>query len=68
METAKLEALHERDNILATGRHQLQQEQERVKQELRAELVTVAVAGAEKILKHSMNDADHAMLLSQWDL
>lgn len=65
LEEAKKLAIQERENILETGRAQLHQEFKRAKEELRTQVVTIAMQGAEKILQRAINDDDHKMLFEK---
>ncbi|BDM66193.1 ATP synthase subunit b [Shewanella sp. NFH-SH190041] len=57
VEEAKAEADAERAKIIAQGKAEIEAERNRVKEELRKQLATLAVTGAEKILERSIDEA-----------
>lgn len=63
------EAVHkanaERENILAIGRAELEAERNRLREELRKQVAVLAVAGAEKILQRSIDEAAHSDILEK---
>jgi F-type H+-transporting ATPase subunit b len=63
------EAVHkanaERENILAIGRAELEAERNRLREELRKQVAALAVAGAEKILQRSIDEAAHSDILEK---
>ena len=50
---------------MAAAKAEAEQQVTRAREELRAEVATLAVKGAEQILKREVNAAAHADLLSQ---
>ncbi|PIP79387.1 MAG: F0F1 ATP synthase subunit B [Gammaproteobacteria bacterium CG22_combo_CG10-13_8_21_14_all_40_8] len=65
VESAKGDAKIEADRIKAGAMAELDQEMNRAKESLRAQLAGLAVAGAEKILERSINAQDHQDLLNK---
>ena len=65
IDEAKRTAEAEKARILAEAKAEAQQEMQRAREELRAQVATLAVAGAEQILKREINPAVHAELLNQ---
>lgn len=57
VEEAKAEADAERAKIIAQGKAEIEAERNRVKEELRKQLATLAITGAEKILERSIDEA-----------
>lgn len=55
LDEAREEALTERQNILTQGEAELETERNRARDELRKQVATLAVIGAEKILERSIN-------------
>ena len=67
IENAKRQAIKERDILLASGEAKLLKEQGRVREELKNELVAIALAGAEKLIKRQLNAGDKTALFEQLD-
>ena len=65
VEEAKAQAQVEADRVKAMGLAQLEQDVVRAKDALRAQVASLAVAGAEKILGVEVNAEKHAALLQQ---
>jgi F-type H+-transporting ATPase subunit b len=65
IEEAKKVASDEAARILAAAKEDAEQQVNRAREELRAEVATLAVKGAEQILKREVNPAVHADLLNQ---
>jgi F-type H+-transporting ATPase subunit b len=65
IEEAKKNAAVEAARILAAAQADAEQQVARARDELRAQVATLAVKGAEQILKREVNPAAHAELLSQ---
>ena len=57
VDEAKTEATAERDKIIAQGYAEVEAERNRAKEELRQKVATLAIAGAEKILERSIDEA-----------
>jgi F-type H+-transporting ATPase subunit b len=65
VDEAKETARQEGDRLLVAAKTEIEQEKNRVKEALRAELSAVAIAGAEKILGAEIDASKHAKLLDQ---
>ena len=65
VEEAKAQAQVEADRVKAQGLAQLEQDIVSAKDTLRAQVASLAVAGAEKILHAEINAEKHAVLLQQ---
>ena len=63
VEEAKLTAVTESDRIKATAQAEMEQEVVTARESLRKEVSSVAVAGAEKILKREVDPKAHASIL-----
>lgn len=57
VEEAKTAAITERDKIIASGYTEVEAERNRAKEELRQKVAVLAIAGAEKILERSIDQA-----------
>lgn len=65
IEEAKKTAADEAGRIIAAAKADAEQQVTRAREELRGQVATLAVAGAEQILKREVNAAAHADLLNQ---
>lgn len=65
IEEAKAAAKIEGDRIVAGAKAEVEQEVFRAKESLRAQVASLAVSGAEKILRREVNAQAHADLLTQ---
>jgi F-type H+-transporting ATPase subunit b len=65
VEQAKAEAKAEADRIVAAAKAEIAQEIVRAKEDLRRQVSSLAVAGAEKILKREVDAKAHADLLAE---
>src|SRR5438477_6105547 len=65
LDEAKALAKAEADRILAAAKAEIDQQVVRAKETLREQVTTLAVAGAEKILRREVNAQTHAELLNQ---
>jgi len=65
VDEAKAEAQAEREKILAQGLAEIESERNRARDELRKQVATLAVIGAEKILERSIDKDVHAELLNK---
>ncbi len=65
IDQAREEALTERENILHQGMAELEAERNRARDELRKQVATLAVAGAEKILERSIDASAHKDILDK---
>lgn len=64
VEQAKAEASKEREQIVALGHEEVEQKRRKAKEELQNEVVTLAIASAEKLLGRVINEVDHKTLLN----
>lgn len=65
IEEAAEKANAEKDKILAAGHAEIESERNRAKEELRTQVATLAVVGAEKILERSIDAAEHSDILDK---
>lgn len=65
IEEAKKAAAEEAARIIANAKADAEQQANRAREELRGQVATLAVKGAEQILKREVNAAAHADLLNQ---
>lgn len=65
VDEAKGTARTEGERILTSARAEIEQEANRVRDELRAQVATVALAGAGKILNREIDDKAHSDLLDE---
>lgn len=65
IDQAREEALTERENILHQGMAELEAERNRARDELRKQVATLAVVGAEKILERSIDANAHKDILDK---
>ncbi|GGI91481.1 F0F1 ATP synthase subunit B [Shewanella gelidii] len=65
VDEAKVEADAERAKILAQGQAEIEAERNRVKEDLRKQVAVLAVAGAEKILERSIDEAAHSDIVNK---
>ena len=63
LDEAREEALVERQNILTQGEAEIESERNRARDELRKQVATLAVIGAEKILERSIDEQAHSDIL-----
>ncbi|WP_054674577.1 F0F1 ATP synthase subunit B [Parasalinivibrio latis] len=63
IDEARQEALTERENILTQGRAEIDAERNRARDDLRKQVATLAVSGAEKILERSIDANAHKDIL-----
>lgn len=63
VEEAKDNARTEGDRIIAAANAEIEQEVNRAKEDLRGQVVSIAVAGASKVLNREISDKDHDELL-----
>lgn len=64
VDAAKQSAKTEGDRIVAGARAEIDQEVNRAKEELRQQVATLAIAGAEKILRKEIDAKAHAAMLN----
>jgi len=65
IEEAAVKAQAERDKILAQAKAEVEAERIRAKEELRKQVAALAVAGAERILQRSIDEAAHSDILDK---
>ncbi|MFO7786731.1 MAG: F0F1 ATP synthase subunit B [Halospina sp.] len=65
VEEAKSEAREQGDRLLAQARDEIEQERQQARDALRAEVATLAIAGAEKILESSVDAKAHSEMLDK---
>jgi F-type H+-transporting ATPase subunit b len=65
IDEAKETARQEGDRLITAAQAEIEQEKNRVIEELRKEVASVAIAGAEKILGSSIDASKHGELLDQ---
>ena len=65
VEEAKVKALAEADRVKAAAQAEIDQAASRAREELRSKVVTLALAGAEKILESSIDQNAHNELVSK---
>ncbi|MCK5396234.1 MAG: F0F1 ATP synthase subunit B, partial [Gammaproteobacteria bacterium] len=64
VEEAKGDAKTEADRIVTGANAEIEQETNRAREQLRQEVVTLAIAGAEKVLKREVDKDAHASTLN----
>ncbi|MDK4542117.1 F0F1 ATP synthase subunit B [Kingella kingae] len=64
VEDAKMQAATEAARIAAQAKADVEQETNRAREALREQVATLAVKGAEAILRHEVNESQHAQMLS----
>lgn len=65
VEEARGEAGSEKERILASAQAETEQEANRAREELRGQVGSLAIAGAEKIIQREINAASHKDLLDK---
>ena len=65
VEEAKQEAKDQGDRMLAQAREEIEQERQQARDALRAEVASLAIAGAEKILESSVDAKAHSEMLDK---
>lgn len=65
VDEAKIEAEAERAKIIAQGEAEVEAERNRAKEELRKQLAVLAIAGAEKIIERSVDEAANADIVDK---
>ena len=65
VDEAKAEADTERAKIIAQGQAEIEAERNRVKEDLRKQVAALAIAGAEKILERSIDEAAHSDIVNK---
>lgn len=65
VEEAKSEARTEGERLLAAARAEIEQEVNRAREQLRAQVSTLAVSGAERVLKREVDPQSHKQMLDE---
>ena len=65
VEEAKTEGEIERDKIIAQGEAEVEAERNRAREELRQQVATLAIAGAEKIIKRSIDKEANSDIINK---
>ena len=65
VEDAKDKAREEGQRLIASAKSEIEMEVQRAKEELRAQVAAIAVAGAEKILENSVDQAANEELVKK---
>ena len=65
VDEAKDDARAEGDRLMTAARAEIDQELNRVKEELRGQVVSIALAGAGKVLEREVDESTHAELLNK---
>ena len=65
VDEAKGDARAEGDRLMTAARAEIDQELNRVKEELRGQVVSIALAGAGKVLEREVDESTHAELLNK---
>lgn len=65
VDEAKAEADAERANIIAQGKAEIEAERNRVKEDLRKQVASLVITGAEKILERSIDEAAHSDIVNK---
>ncbi len=65
VDEAKDKARDEADRLITAAQAEIEQEANRAKEALRAQVAALAVAGAEKILEASVDESAHAQLVEK---
>ena len=63
VDEARVAAESERERILASAKAEVEQEVSRAREELRGQVASIAIAGAEKIVSKEIDAASHKELL-----
>lgn len=65
LEEAQQDATREREKIVAQGLAEIEAERKRVREELRKQVATLALAGAEKIIERSVDEAANSDIIDK---
>lgn len=65
VDEAKNEARAEGERLVAAAKAEIEQEVNRAKEQLRAQVASIAVAGAEKVLKREIDEKAHSDMLDE---
>ncbi|MFQ1012176.1 F0F1 ATP synthase subunit B [Gilliamella apicola] len=62
---AQQEAIREKERIVAQGLAEVEAERKRAREELKQQVATLAIAGAEKIIERSVNEAANSDIIDK---
>lgn len=65
VDEAKADARGEGERLITAARAEIEQETNRVKEDLRGQVVSIAIAGASKVLEREVNEQTHNELLTK---
>lgn len=65
VDEARGEATDEKSRILAAAKSEVEQEANRAREELRGQVASIAIAGAERLIQREINPATHKDLLDK---
>ena len=65
VDEARIEARRERERIITAAHAEVEQEVNRAREELRGQVASIAVAGAERIIAKEIDEAAHKVLLDK---
>ncbi|WP_392561301.1 F0F1 ATP synthase subunit B [Orbus sturtevantii] len=65
LEEAKQDAIKEKDRIVAQGLAEVEAERKRAQTELKKQVATLAIAGAEKIIERSVDEAANSDIIDR---
>lgn len=65
LEEAKQEALREKERIVVQGMAEVDSERKRAREELKQQVAVLAIAGAEKIIERSVNEAANSDIIDK---
>ena len=65
VEESKADARTEGERMIAAARNELDQELNRVREQLRGQVASIAITGAEKVLEREVDEKTHAELLNK---
>ncbi|MCX8602157.1 MULTISPECIES: F0F1 ATP synthase subunit B [unclassified Gilliamella] len=65
LEEANQEASREKERIVAQGLAEVEAERKRAREELKQQVATLAIAGAEKIIERSVNEAANSDIIDK---
>ncbi|MFQ0991034.1 F0F1 ATP synthase subunit B [Gilliamella apicola] len=65
LEEAQQEAIREKERIVAQGLVEVEAERKRAREELKQQVATLAIAGAEKIIERSVNEAANSDIIDK---
>ncbi len=65
LDEAKQEAIREKERIVSQGLAEVEAERKRAREELRQQVATLAIAGAEKIIERTVNEAANSDIIDE---